>query len=512
MHGSGTLLEQVGTWAAALTIDDIPASVQEKVRLQIATSMAAAGAAPWHLHSQKVLAARKRRGNSLVLATGDRIPRADAAFVNAAFAMALDFDDYMLCGHTGYSAVLAPLSWAADTDTLVRAATAANELMGRLSTACFFGPLNGQMTSYIHNAGAALAVGVARGLDAQTLTNAVALALYQPSFCLVPGFWHEGAKTVTASMPLEQGIRAVDLAIAGLEGPADLLEHDLGFLHFFSFGDFPGLFDGIGKTWFSETLCYKRFPGTSYISAGVEAALQISGGRKVEATDVDAIHIETTMLSATLDALGAKAISRSPLDANAVNFSLRLSIAAALHFGELGADQLRPEILAEAESELRALAAKMVVEHDIGQTVTMVAGSPVGPRMVANLGPWGLLRLIQHSRRMNRGEGKTAHRGRRHLWTLVKEIRRERHLPVSDLHVDTRAFRMCQSARVRITGDVGGEAFVEIPQGACGRNSVETRALVRDRIAGAYGAAAVDGFFAALQGGSVPELLAAVSG
>ncbi len=68
------------------------------------------------------------------------------------------------------------------------AAAVANELEGRLSTACLLGPLNGQMSSYIHNAGAALAVGKVRGLDAGQLADAVALALYQPNTCLAAGF------------------------------------------------------------------------------------------------------------------------------------------------------------------------------------------------------------------------------------------------------------------------------------------------------------------------------------
>jgi len=43
-----------------------------------------------------LLSARKSRGEALVFATLDRLAPADAAFVNSAFAMALDFDDYLL--------------------------------------------------------------------------------------------------------------------------------------------------------------------------------------------------------------------------------------------------------------------------------------------------------------------------------------------------------------------------------------------------------------------------------
>ena len=117
----------------------------------------------------------------------------------------------------------------------------------------------------------------ARGLSGKELAHAVAIALYQPNYCLAAGFWEEGAKTLTASLPVDQGIRAVDLARAGLSGPLDLLEHPLGFFSTFSFGHFEGLFDGLGERWFSDTLCFKRFPGTSYVSAPVEGALNRFG-------------------------------------------------------------------------------------------------------------------------------------------------------------------------------------------------------------------------------------------
>jgi len=226
---SMTLLQRVGEWAAALRIEDVPPRVVDKLRMQVATSLTAAAWAPWHAPSSAVLVARRSAGDALVLATGDRVAPADAAFVNAAFAMALDHDDYMLCAHTGYSSVLAPLPYATELDGLLVAAAVANELSGRLSTACLLGPLNGQMSSYVHNAGAALAVGRVRGLPAEQLAAAVALALYQPNHCLGAGFWEQGAKTLTASLPLEQGIRAVDLAAAGLTAPMDLLEHPQGF-------------------------------------------------------------------------------------------------------------------------------------------------------------------------------------------------------------------------------------------------------------------------------------------
>ncbi len=494
MTTEATILERFGEWAAGLTLDDIPPRVVDKIRLQMVTSVSASASAPWHEPARRVLDARRSEGTSVVFATGDRLAPQDAAFTNAAFAMALDYDDYLLSGHTGYSAVLTPLAFATGVDQVVVAAAVANELMGRLSTASLLGPLNGQMSSYIHNAGAAASTASVLGLPPSQMTAAVALALYQPNYCLAPGFWNEDAKTVTASMPLAQGIRAAELAAAGLGGPADLMEHPLGFPTTFAFAPFPGLFDGLGSVWFSDTLCYKRYPGTSYISAAVEGALAAGGARPHDVADIQSVRVETTFLSSTLDSIGAAAIARTPLDANAVNFSVRLSVAAALRFGDITPDRIRPERLAEEEGAIRAIARRVEVVHDWAQTARMMSESPLGTAMLAHLSPAAAARLVLHGRRLNRasasaGRNRSRYRGLlRVVPSLARQLASAPFTPVSASRFDPESFRMLQSARVRLETPAGDRSeFIEIPVGACGRDPGEARELVLWRCQLAFG-------------------------
>lgn len=491
---SSPILENLGRWAAALQFKDIPPRIVEKVRLQILSSITAAASSPWHQPSQAVLKARNSEGNALVFATLDRVAPIDAAFVNAAFAMSLDFDDYLLTGHTGYSSVLVPLAYAQTLEEVVVATTAANEIMGRLSTNSFIGPLNGQMSSYIHNIGAAISLGKILKLSSNQMAHAMAIALYQPNFCLVPGFWHEGTKTVTASVPLEQGIRAAHLAAAGLKGPLDLLDHDLGFSAVFSFANYPGLYEGLGKVWFSDTLCYKRYPGTSYISAAVEGALRGTRGIPLQPEDIHSVSVETTFLSSVLDQLGAAAITRSPLDRNAINFSLRLSVATALLFGDLTPDILRPDVLQSEEEKIQDIAMRISVTHDWKQSLQMISAAPLGLAMYAQLRPRQWIKVIRHSRALKRVSGedrksKSVIRGIcKILPTVIRQVRKGRRAAITALDLDTASFRMLQSARTTVIArDIRSTEMVEIPIGACGRDFEETRDVVHWRCVKAFG-------------------------
>ncbi len=492
--GRETIIERVARWAAALRFDDLPSRIVERIGLQIGTTISSAASSPWHTAAQTVARARRSRGNALVFASGERVAPCDAPYVNSAFAMSLDYDDYLLSCHPSHSAVLVPLAHARRLGDVVVAAAAANELMGRLSTACLLGPLNGQMTTYVHNAGAALALGKVLGFPARTLAHALGIALYQPNFALVPGFWNEGSKTVTGATALDVGMQAARLAEAGLEGPADAIEHPMGFLTHFAFARFPGLFEGFGHTWFSDTLSYKRFPGTSYISAAVEATLELSGGRVLTPEEIDEVRVATTLFSASLDSLGAAAIDREPLDANAINFSVRLSVAAALRFGDLLPEHLRPESIAREAAAIRAIAGKVRVEHELRQTLRLFAGSPVSLGLFTSLGLNGVLALAGHTRRVNTSSGAAGRNPTRlrgtlaELAVLLGRLSKTRRGHVSDRDFDARAFRMYQSADVALRSRGAlRRAAVAIPMGACGRDHEEAGRLVRSRLEHAFG-------------------------
>src|SRR5437588_3244059 len=178
-----TSVADIAEWAAGLRVDDIPVDVVALCRDQRRSVLASMAASTRDGAARRVLAAVEgwaHDGPVALVGTERRVSVEDAIYGGAALSMALDFDDYVCFGHTGHSGVLVPLLLAAETgasgtEQLV-AQTIANEVEARLGGACLVGPLNGQLWSFIHIAGAALAAGHLLGLDVVRMSHALAIA------------------------------------------------------------------------------------------------------------------------------------------------------------------------------------------------------------------------------------------------------------------------------------------------------------------------------------------------
>ncbi|MBI3182936.1 MAG: MmgE/PrpD family protein [Myxococcales bacterium] len=370
-----TAVERLADFVANLRWEDVPALAREKARLQL---LSVAGAIYASRHSQAASAVRRavlswnKPGPCTVLPTGERTALHEAVLANAAASMALDFDDYLLMGHTGHSSVLASLALAeqerlSGRDFLL-AAVAANEVAGRVGASVLLGPQNGQCWSFIHAASAAAAGAKLLGLDARRTAHALAIALYQPTFTLWPGFMGPGSKVLTAAQPAVVGLQAAQFAREGLTGAPDLFESARrGFWASFSFTPLPSLTGGLGEAWLTETLAYKPYPGCAYLDTALDALFaalsEASPPRAAPpAEEVRGVDIAVSMLSLEMDNL-VPDLDGAPTEI-ACNFSLRLTAAIALLAGRLTGAELAREFLEGRSSEILAVAKRVRVRHD----------------------------------------------------------------------------------------------------------------------------------------------------
>ena len=490
-----TVVESLARWIVSLRYEDIPERVLERARYQlvnvVASMLAGAGTDAGAI-VRRTVRGWGNAGPCTVVPTGERLSLHDALFVNAAYAMALDYDDYVYMGHTGHSAVLASVALAerdgiSSRDALV-AQVIANEVGGRLGASSVLGPQNGQAWSFIHALEGA-AVGARLGkLDERRTAHALAIALYQPTFTLWPGFMGPQSKVLTAAGPMITGVQAAELAREGMTGALDIVEHPRkGFWASFAWVPLPELLEGLGEAWVTDTIAYKRYPGCAYIGTTMDALLQARAsftgarGAALRHEDVERVRVEASLLTVEMDNLSSEHLrAGDPLSPVNVNFSIPLNVGIALVAGRHGSRDLAQKSLDDHDAAIRAIAARTELVHDWSMTLRVAEafGSALGRRSpLARLGPRDLAALVrgwtsQHG-------GKKAHAldlrdlvvsHRSEVARLVRKLGRSRRKPGTAKPTSFEKFRMVFPARVTITTRSGRVlvAEQEIPEGAPG--------------------------------------------
>lgn len=479
-----SLTRALSEWAAGLTYEDIPSRVVERCKLQVLSVLGAMFAGYGDDAGQRVyrVATRQAGGGSTLLPNGESVSPSTALWAHAAFGVVHDFDDYLFAGHTGHSSVLASLAYAEQEQRsgkdLLAAQTAVNELGGRLGASMLFGPQNGQMWSYIHNLGSAVAAGRLMGLDADGIGRAIGVAFLQPPYALAPGFFQGESKILIAAEPAAAGARAAELAREGMTAPVDPLADDQGFLHRFAKHPLDWMFTGLGSAWVSDSLTYKVVPGCAYIDGAVDCleevrqAFREKNGRNLGAEDVKRIQVWGSILTVGMEMLCSMYRTREKLTTVGCNFSVPLSLAVALIAGELVPEALSGWFLDRRRDDILELADRISVDLDFALTARLGGLEQTGVDLAAAISgvePQALGRL---------GEAMAAFSGgRERLGDASNRV-------IPDLKdASFEGFEMRIPARMLLETSNGDEfsAEVEVPAGAAGRPLEETSRLVHEK-------------------------------
>jgi 2-methylcitrate dehydratase PrpD len=393
---NGPALAPLGAWIAETRErGSIPESALHAAKLQLLDIVAAAHASASMPEMRALLDSLPLgSGTSTEIVTGARLAPASAAFVNACFSMAEDYDDIIWMGHTGHSAVFAALAVAeaegATARDLLSAIVVANEIAGRLGASSLFGPLNGQMWTFLHLVGAAAATASLLRLDAERATHALAISLSQPPYALQPAFFGPTSKLLAAAIPTQMGILAGYLARNGMTGAPGILEDRRGFWKAFTFQPLPGMLADLGDTWLIETLAIKTVPACHYFQTACEAAEELTKKRPLRVQDVREVLVETNKLGEEVthfarEYAGPNAPDLSPIG---VSFDLGLAVAIVLYAGKLTQVDAAPTWLRANASELRSWYGKIRIAHDPELSLRILDSAraiPAGHRALVTL-------------------------------------------------------------------------------------------------------------------------------
>ncbi|MFY1634221.1 MmgE/PrpD family protein [Solwaraspora sp. WMMB335] len=369
LHQPGsTLLGALCEWAAQVRFTDLPEPVVELAASQILAHLAAIRAGLRH-----------SLGRRLVDAYGPVFqtdPRRTAGVLAAAGSW-LNLDDTAYAGHLAASTVSVPLAYAAagrvDGRTLLKAVVVANECAARITAAATLGPLRGQSAMHTHLAGAVAGRLSCADVSARCWTDAMSLAFAAPPWPVMHAFLGGAAKLLHVLVPVRSAMDACDGAIAGLTGPADVLEHPRGFLARFATVPVPQVVtDLLGQRWHTETLSFKLRPGGPGIDAAVDCAIALH--HQVDPAAIVDIEVAASVytLFAARQATEYLAGPDSPI--SALLLSTGYPVATALLTGDLtAADFDQPAI---ADPARWALAERVRLVHEptmTSQLLTCVA-------------------------------------------------------------------------------------------------------------------------------------------
>ncbi|MEX0343907.1 MAG: MmgE/PrpD family protein [Rhizobiaceae bacterium] len=347
----GRVTESLAQFVASAPEIPLPTGVEEIAsvgfRDAIGVTLAGMNEPIWHRLKGLALEAGGARESRLFL-SGDRVPANTAAMVGASTAHALDYDDYAFSNHV--SAVLVPAILAeaehvgANGLEMVRAYAVGYEVWRNIMkrepddlyvrgwhpTAVFGGFATAAASACLHRA------------DAETVKDAIGLVVAFGGG--VMGNFGSMGKPVQGGQAAETGVRAVRMALAGIDAGADALDGDNGLLLALSPEGNVNVSDpAVGLDRFegilSERLNIKRYPTVGASQRCGDAAVQLHRDLVPDLDRIGKIRPKVSERHARVMPM------HKPASALEAKFSLEFVVAAGLISGRVGLNELSDEFV-----------------------------------------------------------------------------------------------------------------------------------------------------------------------
>jgi 2-methylcitrate dehydratase PrpD len=346
---------ELSAFCAALDSAALPAEVVTRVRLLVTDLIGCivcarieSPAAPALYSAAKALGLSE--GSHRVFGDDRTHGAAGAAFLNAALAHALDFDDTHAAGtlHPGApvipAAIVAAEMVGASGADLIAAIVAGYEVTCRIAVAL---PAGDHYARGFHPTatcgvfGAAAAAGRVFGLSAERIEAALGIALSQSAGSLqflVDGAWTKPFQVGWAAMG---GLSAAVLARDGFRGPTGAIEGRHGFLQGYAPNPDPGrVVRDLGTVFETMVTGIKPYPSCRYGHAGIDAVLALRAEHDLRPEEVESITYGLSRAGLLLVGAPIEA-KRQPVNLVGAQFSAPFVLSVALATGKMGWDSYK---------------------------------------------------------------------------------------------------------------------------------------------------------------------------
>lgn len=373
--GGGPIAQRIAEWAVSARYDDLPDDViaATKRRMLDVFGLALAGAeTPFGRAVRAGACALSPPGPARIVGSGEGVGAPAAAFANAAFAQALEFDDthdesivHMSSPSVAAACALADTQQI-DGRQLIAAIAVANEVSCRVGIAApgQFHRRGFHPTGLFAPFGVTCLAGRILGLAPDVLARAAGICGSFASGLLE--CWADGtqSKFLHSGWAAQSGITAALLAREGVTGPPRIFEGRFGVFasHVQDAGvtiDFARVTDGLGREWESRRSSFKPYPAAHVLHPYVDAMLRARAAHGITAADVERIDcpVAAFIVPIVCEPVAEKC---APATEAHGRVSLQYTLAEALSLGQLG----RRAYEAYRTPAIQALARKVHYEVD----------------------------------------------------------------------------------------------------------------------------------------------------
>ncbi len=361
-------LKRIGSYAASLSYEDLPASTIRSAKQKLIDAMGCIVCVYLWEPSKRVRSMCFPMDSGLtarVLGSLLRTTPEMAAFANSTMGRAADFNDSYRIKRATHTSDAIPADLAmgeavhADGKRLIASIVLTYE-MGLLFTEKVgtMKDWNPDPCAFAATFGSAMGAGKILGLNKEQFSNAASMALVA-NINLGSRLTgeHSMYKEVYAGVSARQGIFAALMAHAGITGPTETIEGENGLNTMVDSVEIEPL-GGKGVQFAVERAILKPYPARDALQLPIKVALEVR--KKVSPEKIKSIQVWTTRAPAAV----AKNLSEvwAPKTKETADHSMPFVVAAALVDGEVNVDTYTRERF--LDKDVLATIAKLKIEED----------------------------------------------------------------------------------------------------------------------------------------------------
>jgi 2-methylcitrate dehydratase PrpD len=354
MIGSGTLTKQIAGYLARTGFDALDAdarrATKEHILYTLGTILAGSSAPGIEQARAGAQALSGASDESSVLVTGERLPAASAALVNATMGHSreLDINDDRIAYKSSITVIPAALALAEKVGKVsgkdfITAVCLGVDLGIRLGLATNPKPVHARAIA-LGPFAAAAGCGKVLGLDETGMHNALGIAFCRSTVAGNSTVAPSLTKRLGVGFASQSGVVAATLASAGYPAAGEVLQGAAGFFQTFyqQEGDYAQLLDQLGSRFEIVLVGPKPFPSCRYTHCAVTGVLDLVSKHAIKTRDIQEVRVrigERDMRSVggwTDDEKKKKHRPEGVVDAQ---FSIPYTVAATLVSGGLSLEE-----------------------------------------------------------------------------------------------------------------------------------------------------------------------------